>query len=140
MKFTTTLLATLATASLTAAAPSSSLTSGETLTKRDPLCGASTYTGDTAADSPLVADCDQLLRYMTDSAVRDGRTDWEIVAGEKRNLASYKSCMISARGLGTSSAVLGTDELVGIVTEGIEEKAVDGKIGVRGVDHGNKGW
>jgi len=113
-------------------APQQSAETGLAARDSDTLAGATTrhcnddaFWGETSSNSPLTADCQQMLRNIA------GDGDWSVLQGSHR-LIQYQSCAVNAYVEDPVIVMIGNSDLIRIGTAMIEAFADDSKVGSHG--------
>ena len=99
-------------------------------------CGTSDFVDKTSAASPLVSDCQQLIRNLQAGAATDrGHFTIENAIGSQHAIANYGTCIFGVQGIGkdgNGDFHVGAQDIVDIITNSIEMFGSTGRVGASG--------
>lgn len=94
-------------------------------------CGNYTHWNNNSGGSPLVADCEQLMKNID----RDGKwTNWEV--RPPAQIAQFGTCAYDVQPQGVDVNILywvGNGDIITTIRESIKQMAINGKIGASGL-------
>ena len=100
------------------------------------LCGASSFYPDTTDASPLVSDCQQLVRNLQAGVAWDsGVFRVESFLEVQHGIANYGTCVFGVQAIGTVGNVnfyVGSQDIVDLITNSIGQSTYNGKVGAHG--------
>jgi len=97
------------------------------------FCDTSSFHGDTTAASPLVSDCQLLVKSLLDRAPYD-RVEHTVPVGAQSSIEQYGTCVFGVQGAGSGNANyhVGGQDMVDLITDAIRQFAFNGKVGASG--------
>ncbi|KAJ4197154.1 hypothetical protein NW767_009046 [Fusarium falciforme] len=99
-------------------------------------CGDSTFVNETSDKSPLVKDCESIIKNIEG----DGGTKWttQVVGKNQRKIAAAGTCAFGVEATkvdGNVNFAFGGQDLIDIINTSVEKYSKDGKIGATGDLH-----
>ncbi|KAL2675732.1 hypothetical protein Neosp_011923 [[Neocosmospora] mangrovei] len=99
-------------------------------------CGDSTFVNETSDKSPLVKDCESIIKNIEG----DGSTKWttQVVGKNQRKIAAAGTCAFGVEATkvdGNVNFAFGGQDLIDIIHTSVEKYSKDGKIGATGDLH-----
>ncbi|PPR07959.1 hypothetical protein CVT24_002541 [Panaeolus cyanescens] len=92
-------------------------------------CGSSTFINQSSTASPLVKDCQQIVRNISGSGT------WTTPLWRQRKLVSYGTCAFGVEGvmpLGITGFKVGNSDIVDLINDSIKLFQWKGKVGAKG--------
>lgn len=96
-------------------------------------CGASTFVDQTSSASPLVSDCQQLVKNIQGT---DGEWEVENAIGSQHQLVQFGECKFVVQGQGKNGNIdfhVGAQDIVDIINDSIQKFGGIGRVGAKGV-------
>lgn len=96
-------------------------------------CDTSSFEGDTTNGSPLVSDCELLVKDLLDRAPTD-RVKHTVAVNFQSSIEQHGTCVFGVYGKGEGNADyrVGGQDMVDIITDAIRQFSWNGKVGAHG--------
>ncbi|EJP62058.1 chitinase-like protein [Beauveria bassiana ARSEF 2860] len=97
-------------------------------------CGDSTFVDQTSGASPLVSDCEMIIKNLQNG---DGHADHEVenAIGKQHQLDQYGSCKFGVQGKGKNGNIdfhVGGQDIVDLIRDSIDRFGGSGRVGAKG--------